>query len=100
MSLLGAEGTKSTRSLGGVPLFVDDWGIDAAYSGSQKCLSCPPGIAPLTMNDRAMEKVLNRKKKVANWYLDLTLVGKYWGKERTYHHTAPINMVGVVSDAF
>lgn len=82
----------TVTSLGGVPLFVDQWGIDACYSGSQKCLSCPPGIAPLTMSDKAMDKVLARKTKVANWYLDLTAVKKYWGKERTYHHTAPINM--------
>jgi len=82
----------TVTSLGGVPLFIDDWEIDAAYSGSQKCLSCPPGIAPLTFGDRALEKLMNRKNTVANWYLDLTMVGKYWGSERTYHHTAPINM--------
>ena len=82
----------TVTSLGGVPLFIDAWGIDAAYSGSQKCLSCPPGIAPLTFNERAEEKLHRRKSKVANWYLDLTLVSKYWGSERTYHHTAPISM--------
>lgn len=82
----------TVTSLGGVPLFIDEWGIDLAYSGSQKCLSCPPGIAPLTMGDRAMEKLLNRETQVPNWYLDVTMVGKYWGSERTYHHTAPINM--------
>ncbi|CEP01874.1 alanine--glyoxylate transaminase [Plasmodiophora brassicae] len=82
----------TVTSLGGIPLFIDQWDVDAAYSGSQKCLSCPPGIAPVTLNDRAMQKVNNRKSKVANWYLDLTMVGKYWGSERTYHHTAPINM--------
>ncbi len=63
-----------------------------AYSGSQKCLSCPPGIAPLTFNQRAREVVNSRQSQVANWYLDMTLVGKYWGSTRTYHHTAPINM--------
>ncbi|MDQ7053891.1 MAG: alanine--glyoxylate aminotransferase family protein [candidate division KSB1 bacterium] len=82
----------TVTSLGGVPLFIDAWGIDAAYSGSQKCLSCPPGIAPLTFNERAGEKLHHRKSKVANWYLDLTLVSQYWGSERTYHHTAPIAM--------
>jgi alanine-glyoxylate transaminase/serine-glyoxylate transaminase/serine-pyruvate transaminase len=82
----------TVTSLGGVPLFIDEWGIDVAYSGSQKCLSCPPGIAPLTMGERAMEKLMDRESKVPNWYLDLTMVGKYWGSERTYHHTAPINM--------
>ncbi len=82
----------SVTSLGGVPLFLDDWGVDMAYSGSQKCLSCPPGIAPLTFGPRAAEKLAGRATKVPNWYLDLSLVGKYWGSERTYHHTAPINM--------
>ena len=82
----------TVTSLGGLPVFLDEWGVDAAYSGSQKCLSCPPGIAPLTFGPRAVEKLNNRQKKVANWYLDLTMVGKYWGSERTYHHTAPINM--------
>jgi alanine-glyoxylate transaminase/serine-glyoxylate transaminase/serine-pyruvate transaminase len=79
-------------SLGGVPIKIDDWDVDAAYSGSQKALSCPPGLAPLTLGDRAIEKLNNRKTKVANWYLDLTLLEKYWGSERAYHHTAPISM--------
>jgi alanine-glyoxylate transaminase/serine-glyoxylate transaminase/serine-pyruvate transaminase len=82
----------TVTSIGGVPLFIDDWKIDAAYAGSQKCLSCPPGIAPLTFNDRALEKIQNRKGKVKNWYLDMSMLSKYWGNERTYHHTAPINM--------
>lgn len=82
----------SVTSIGGVPLYLDQWGVDIAYAGSQKCLSCPPGIAPLTLNDRAVEMVMNRKTQVANWYLDMTLVGKYWGSARTYHHTAPITM--------
>ena len=82
----------TVTSLGGVPLFLDEWGVDMAYSGSQKCLSCPPGIAPFTLGDRAVEKLLRRKTPVANWYLDMSLVGKYWGSDRTYHHTAPINM--------
>ncbi|MCA9989365.1 MAG: alanine--glyoxylate aminotransferase family protein [Ardenticatenaceae bacterium] len=82
----------SVTSLGGVPLFLDDWGIDIAYSGSQKCLSCPPGLSPLTFGPRAVEKLHRRQGQVPNWYLDLSLVSKYWGNERTYHHTAPINM--------
>ncbi len=82
----------TVTSLGGVPVLLDKWHVDMAYSGSQKCISCPPGIAPLTFNDRAADKMNNRKSKVPNWYLDMTMVGKYWGSERTYHHTAPINM--------
>jgi alanine-glyoxylate transaminase/serine-glyoxylate transaminase/serine-pyruvate transaminase len=82
----------TVTSMGGEPLFLDEWGVDMAYSGSQKCLSCPPGIAPFTLGDRAVEKLLRRKTPVANWYLDMSLVRKYWGGERTYHHTAPINM--------
>ena len=71
---------------------IDSWGIDVAFSGTQKALSCPPGLSPLTVSDRALEAINSRKAPVANWYLDLTQVVKYWGKERTYHHTAPINM--------
>jgi alanine-glyoxylate transaminase/serine-glyoxylate transaminase/serine-pyruvate transaminase len=82
----------TVTSLGGVPVFLDRWHVDIAYSGAQKCLSCPPGISPLTFGEHAMEKLSSRKTKVANWYLDMNLVGKYWGNERTYHHTAPINM--------
>lgn len=82
----------TVTSLGGVPVFLDRWHVDIAYSGSQKCLSCPPGISPLTMNDRAVDKLKRRKTRVSNWYLDMGLLGKYWGSERTYHHTAPINM--------
>jgi len=78
-------------SLGGVPVTVDAWDIDIAYSGTQKCLSCPPGLAPLTVGPRALEVLHGRKTKVANWYLDLTMIEKYWGSERTYHHTAPIS---------
>jgi alanine-glyoxylate transaminase/serine-glyoxylate transaminase/serine-pyruvate transaminase len=82
----------TVTSLGGVPVLLDKWHVDLAYSGSQKCLSCPPGIAPLTLGKRALDKLNGRKTRVPNWYLDMTLVGKYWGKERTYHHTAPVNM--------
>lgn len=82
----------TVTSLGGVPLHLDDWGVDVAYSGTQKCLSCPPGLAPLTLGPRAVEKLERRTTKVPNWYLDMSMVAKYWGRERTYHHTAPINM--------
>lgn len=82
----------TVTSLGGVPLFIDEWGIDVAYSGTQKCLSCPPGIGPLTLGPRALDKLECRSTTVPNWYLDMSLVGKYWGSQRTYHHTAPINM--------
>jgi len=79
-------------SLGGMPVKVDAWDIDVAYSGTQKCLGCPPGLSPLTVSGRAIESLHQRKTKVANWYLDLTMVEKYWGDGRTYHHTAPISM--------
>ena len=79
-------------SLGGVPVEVDNWDVDIAYSCSQKCLSCPPGLAPLTVSPHARDVLRARKTPVANWYLDLTGVEKYWGAERTYHHTAPITM--------
>jgi alanine-glyoxylate transaminase/serine-glyoxylate transaminase/serine-pyruvate transaminase len=79
-------------SLGGAPVRVDARAIDIAYSGTQKCLSCPPGLAPITVGPRAREVLQSRKSKVANWYLDLTMVANYWGASRTYHHTAPISM--------
>ena len=79
-------------SLGGHPVGIDRHGVDFAYSGTQKCLSCPPGLAPITASDRAVEKIRRRKTKVQSWYLDLTMVEKYWGADRTYHHTAPISM--------
>jgi alanine-glyoxylate transaminase/serine-glyoxylate transaminase/serine-pyruvate transaminase len=82
----------TVTSLGGVPLFLDEWGIDLAYSCSQKGLGCPPGIAPFTMSPRALEKLLQRRTPVANWYLDMSLLSKYWSEQRVYHHTAPINM--------
>jgi len=79
-------------SLGGVPVEIDGWGVDAAYSGTQKCLSCPPGLSPITFGPRALDVLRARKAKVQSWYLDLTLIEKYWGEERVYHHTAPISM--------
>ncbi len=83
----------TVTSLGGAELRVDDWDLDAVYSGSQKCLSCTPGLSPVTFSNRALEVIKNRKTKVQSWFLDLTLVLGYWGGEgkRTYHHTAPIN---------
>ena len=83
---------SSDLSLGGVPVEVDRWNIDVIYSGSQKCLSCPPGLAPVSFNDRAVKTVMERKTKVQSWYLDVSLLANYWGQERVYHHTAPINM--------
>jgi len=82
----------AVTSLGGCPLQVDAWGIDACYSGTQKCLSCPPGLAPVTFSHAAQEILRMRKSKVQSWYLDLTMIEKYWGEERVYHHTAPISM--------
>lgn len=83
----------AVTSLGGMPVLVDRWGIDALYSGTQKCLSCPPGLAPVTLSQSAAQTVRNRKCKVPNWYLDLNLLMSYWeGATRAYHHTAPINM--------
>jgi alanine-glyoxylate transaminase / serine-glyoxylate transaminase / serine-pyruvate transaminase len=82
----------AVTSLGGSPLKVDEWSLDAVYSGSQKCLSCTPGLAPVTFNDRAAEKIRGRKSRVISWFLDLNLVMGYWGSgKRAYHHTAPIN---------
>ena len=81
----------AVTSLGGIPVSVDLRQIDVCYSGAQKCLSCPPGVSPITFSPRAVELLETRRTPVANWYLDCTLVQKYWGKERTYHHTAPIS---------
>jgi alanine-glyoxylate transaminase/serine-glyoxylate transaminase/serine-pyruvate transaminase len=89
----------AVTALGGVPVEVDRWGIDAIYSGSQKCLSCPPGLAPVSFNARAVEHVLARKTKVQSWYLDIGMLAKYWGQERVYHHTAPINMTYALHEA-
>ena len=80
-------------SLGGLPVKIDEWNIDAAYSGTQKCLSCPPGLAPVTFSERAVSVMDARKGKVASWYLDMSMVRNYWSNQsRAYHHTAPINM--------
>jgi alanine-glyoxylate transaminase/serine-glyoxylate transaminase/serine-pyruvate transaminase len=89
----------TVTSLGGCPVKVDDWDLDVVYSGTQKCLSCPPGLAPVTFSPRA-EKVLDaRKTKVQSWYLDMTMVRRYGGQERFYHHTAPISMCYALREA-
>jgi alanine-glyoxylate transaminase/serine-glyoxylate transaminase/serine-pyruvate transaminase len=82
----------TVTSLGGAPVRVDELGIDACYSGTQKCLGCPPGLSPVTFSERAVEVIRKRKTKVQSWYLDLSMIEKYWGSERIYHHTAPISM--------
>ncbi len=82
----------AVTSLGGIELRVDDWMIDACYSGTQKCLSCPPGLAPVTFSAAALAVMDARKTKVQSWYLDLSMIRNYWGSDRVYHHTAPINM--------
>ena len=82
----------AVTALGGVPVEVDQWNIDAIYSGTQKCLSCPPGLAPVSFSPRAVERILGRRTKVQSWYLDISLLAAYWGQDRAYHHTAPINM--------
>lgn len=82
----------TVTSLGGVPLFLDEWKVDLAYSCSQKGLSCPPGLGPFTMGPRAETKLTARSGKVPNWYLDVSLLNQYWGSDRVYHHTAPVNM--------
>ena len=83
----------AVTSLGGTPVLVDEWGIDAIYSGTQKCLSCTPGLSPVSFSERAIEKIKSRQSKVQSWFLDLSLVMGYWGggAKRAYHHTAPIN---------
>ncbi|MBW1689624.1 MAG: alanine--glyoxylate aminotransferase family protein [Deltaproteobacteria bacterium] len=86
-------------SLGGMEVTVDKTGIDAVYSGTQKCLSCPPGLAPISFNSSAMDILENRKSPVVSWYLDMSMVKSYWGTERKYHHTAPINMIYAFREA-
>lgn len=82
----------AVTALGGVPVEVDQWEIDAIYSGTQKCLSCPPGLSPVSFSPRAMEVITSRKTKVQSWYLDVSMLANYWGQNRVYHHTGPINM--------
>ena len=82
----------TVTSLGGCPVKIDEWQVDAVYSGTQKCLSCPPGLAPVSLSPRALEIAASRKSKVQSWYLDVNLLAAYWGQDRVYHHTAPISM--------
>jgi alanine-glyoxylate transaminase/serine-glyoxylate transaminase/serine-pyruvate transaminase len=85
-------------SLGGVPVTIDEWQIDAAYSGTQKCLSCPPGLSPVTFSERAVEQVGERETPVQSWYLDISLLAGYYGGERIYHHTAPISAIYALAE--
>lgn len=89
----------AVASLGGVEVNVDGWHIDACYSGSQKCLSCPPGLAPATFSTAAADAISHRKTPVQSWYLDIGLIRKYWSSERVYHHTAPINLYYALHEA-
>lgn len=90
----------TVTSLGGVPVTVDAWQADAVYSGTQKCLSCPPGLAPLTLSQRALDAIKARKTKVQSWYLDCGMIADYWAEgKRVYHHTAPITMVYAIREA-
>lgn len=91
----------TVTSLGGTPLRVDAWGLDAVYSGTQKCLSCVPGLSPVTFSERALEKVKDRATRVQSWFMDLNLVLGYWGSgaRRTYHHTAPVNTLYALHEA-
>ncbi len=80
-------------SLGGCPVRIDEWAVDAVYGGTQKCLSCPPGLSPVSLSEKAMEAVKGRQDGVQSWYLDVNLLANYWGDgTRVYHHTAPISM--------
>jgi alanine-glyoxylate transaminase/serine-glyoxylate transaminase/serine-pyruvate transaminase len=89
----------AVTSLGGHELRVDDWRIDACYSGTQKCLSCPPGLAPVTFSQAALDAMDRRKTKVRSWYLDMSLIRSYWSADRAYHHTAPVNMTYALREA-
>ncbi len=86
-------------SLGGLPVSLDAWGIDAAYSGTQKCLSCPPGLSPASFGPRALARVKARTRPVQSWYLDVSLLSSYYGSERVYHHTAPISAIFGLAEA-
>jgi alanine-glyoxylate transaminase/serine-glyoxylate transaminase/serine-pyruvate transaminase len=80
-------------SLGGTRVDIDGWGVDAAFSGTQKCLSVPPGLSPVTFSNRALERIAARERQPSTWYLDVGLLSGYWGEERVYHHTAPVSMI-------
>jgi alanine-glyoxylate transaminase/serine-glyoxylate transaminase/serine-pyruvate transaminase len=91
----------AVTSLGGSPLYVDKWQVDAIYSGTQKCLSCVPGLSPVSFNDRALTRIRERQHRVQSWFMDLNLVMGYWGQsnKRAYHHTAPINSLYALHEA-
>jgi alanine-glyoxylate transaminase/serine-glyoxylate transaminase/serine-pyruvate transaminase len=89
----------TVTSLAGCDVRVDEWRIDACYSGTQKCLSCPPGLSPVSFSEKALSALHARKRKVSSWYLDLSMIEKYWGEERFYHHTAPISMIYALREA-
>jgi alanine-glyoxylate transaminase/serine-glyoxylate transaminase/serine-pyruvate transaminase len=89
----------AVTSLGGVAVDVDRMGIDAVYSGTQKCLSCPPGLSPVSFSKRAVDLLSSRKTPVQSWYFDVNLIGQYFGGERAYHHTAPVNMIFALHEA-
>lgn len=85
-------------SLGGLPVTLDAWSVDAAYSATQKCLSCPPGLAPVSFSERALARVARRRAPVPSWYFDLGLLGGYYGERRIYHHTAPVGMIAGLAE--
>lgn len=85
-------------SLSGVPVALDAWGVDAAYSGTQKCLSCPPGLSPVSFSERALERVRARSRPVQSWFLDVSLLANYYGQERVYHHTAPVSAIFALAE--
>jgi alanine-glyoxylate transaminase/serine-glyoxylate transaminase/serine-pyruvate transaminase len=89
----------AVTSLGGCEVETDAWSLDAVYSGTQKCLSCPPGLGPVSFGPRALEVIEDRQRKVSSWYLDMTMVRNYWGEERAYHHTAPVSMIYALNEA-
>lgn len=90
----------AVTSLGGIPVEIDRWGIDVCYSGTQKCLSCPPGLSPFTLSDRALTAIKARRSPCQSWYFDMTLIEEYWAEgTRAYHHTAPISMLYALREA-
>ena len=90
----------AVTSLGGTPVLVDEWEIDAIYSASQKCLSCTPGLSPVSFSERVVEHVKKRKDKIHSWFMDMNLLFSYWGAStRTYHHTAPTNSLFALHEA-
>ena len=89
----------TVTSRGGIDVRVDEWHIDAVYSGTQKCLSAPPSLSPVSFSPRAVDAIVGRKTKVQSWYLDVTMIRDYWGAERAYHHTAPISSIYALHEA-